>query len=117
MITAPRGWRIALAVLVAIWAAAMVLVLSRPARSQTMRMQAMACAPRADVLAGLRGRFSEDPVAIGLSNAGGVVEVLASADGATWTLIVTDPQGVTCLMAAGEFWEAATPHADPGQPM
>ncbi len=68
--------------------------------------QAM-CAARSDLLTNLKGQFSEAPVAIGLTNTGGVVEVLASPEGDTWTIIVTDPQGTSCLMAAGAYWQAA----------
>jgi hypothetical protein len=73
-----------------------------PASAQAPAM----CAARADIVANLQGKFSEAPVAIGLDNGGGVVEVLASPDGGTWTIIVTDTHGVSCLMAAGEYWEA-----------
>jgi hypothetical protein len=66
----------------------------------------MVCSKRADLLSNLKSQFAEAPVAIGLANTGGVVEVLASPGGATWTIIVTDPEGVSCLMAAGAYWES-----------
>ena len=44
---------------------------------------------------------------------GGVVEVLAaSEDASTWTIIVTMPNGVSCLLASGQHFEmlqGATP--------
>jgi len=67
----------------------------------------MACGKRDDILQRLSGKFSEAPVAMGLSNTGGVIEVLSSAEGGTWTIILTEPGGLTCLLAAGEFWEVA----------
>lgn len=82
------------------------VVLPVSARAQMAQMQMM-CAARADIVTNLQGKFSESPVALGLDNSGGVVELLASPDGGTWTIIVTDPQGTSCLMAAGEFWEMA----------
>lgn len=82
------------------------LTLPATTRAEMAQMQ-MPCGARSDVITGLQGKFSETPVAIGLSNNGGVVEVLASPDGGTWTIIVTDPQGISCLMATGEYWEAA----------
>ena len=81
------------------------ITLSAPAQAQMMPQ--VVCAARADVMSNLQGKFSEAPVAIGLANTGGVVEVLTSPDGGTWTIIVTDPNGMSCLMAAGEFWAAA----------
>ncbi len=43
---------------------------------------------------------------MGLANNGGVIEVLSSGSGNTWTIIITMPNGVTCLLAAGEGWES-----------
>lgn len=65
------------------------------------------CADRGDIVKRLAGKYSETPTSIGLANSGGIVELLTSADGNTWTLIVTDTQGVSCLMAAGQYWEQA----------
>jgi hypothetical protein len=31
--------------------------------------------------------------------------VLTSDDGATWTIIVSMPNGMSCLLAAGEDWQ------------
>lgn len=98
------------------FAALVAVFLCLPANAQMAQMQMM-CAPRADIITNLQGKFSENTVALGLDNSGGVVELLASPDGETWTIIVTDPQGTSCLMAAGEFWESARKRAEPGQPM
>ncbi len=49
--------------------------------------------------------YSEIPVAMGLASNGGVIEVLASENG-SWTLLVTMPDGTSCVLAAGESWEA-----------
>lgn len=67
----------------------------------------MACAERSDILSRLDGQYSEVPVAMGLANNGGVIEVLSSPDGNTWTIIVTDTHGMSCLLAAGEYWGPA----------
>ena len=44
----------------------------------------------------------EAPVAVGVTNNGGLVEVLSTGDGNTWSMIITSPQGISCLVAAGE---------------
>lgn len=49
-------------------------------------------------------KYQEAPVAVGVANVGGLVEVLATSDGATWTIIVTRPDGWACAVAAGEGW-------------
>lgn len=74
------------------------------------------CGKRTDLLKHLASRFSEAPVASGVTENGGMVEVLASNDGATWTLLVTVPGGLTCLLAAGEGWEnlPRIAQSDPG---
>lgn len=62
------------------------------------------CETRADVLKALAGKYTERPVSIGLASNGAVVEVLASSEG-TWTIIMTMPWGLSCLLAAGDHWE------------
>lgn len=63
------------------------------------------CTGRAEILSHLKGKYHEAPVAMGLANNGGVIEVLASEHGNSWTIIITMPNGQSCLIAAGESWE------------
>ncbi len=46
---------------------------------------------------------------MGLASSGGVIEVLTNDKSSSWSIIVTMPSGVTCLVAAGEGWEALQP--------
>ncbi len=62
------------------------------------------CNERDDVLALLAKKYKETPIAAGVTNTGGLVEVLSDEKGGTWTIIVTTPQGMSCLVAAGEGW-------------
>lgn len=62
------------------------------------------CNERDNVLELLAKKYKETPVAEGMTNTGGLVEVLTTDDGSTWTMIVTSPQGMSCLVAAGEGW-------------
>ena len=64
------------------------------------------CNDRAKVIDLLAQKYKEAPVASGVTNNGGLVEVLTDHKGGTWTIIVTTPQGVSCLVAAGEGWRA-----------
>ena len=64
------------------------------------------CSERDNVIKRLASEYSEVPVAMGLANNGGVIEVLAGKEGETWTILVTMPNGVACLIAAGQHWEA-----------
>jgi hypothetical protein len=74
----------------------------------------MACSQRDDVLHQLGDKYKEAPSAVGLvANNGGLIEVLTSDNGATWTIIVSMPNGTSCLLAAGENWQAVE-HAAQG---
>ena len=64
----------------------------------------MMCGERTKVIAGLAQGYSETPTSMGLTSNGAVVEVLSSPSG-SFTIIVTQPNGLTCLMASGEDWE------------
>ncbi len=67
--------------------------------------ETMACTERKAAIRYLEGNFSEAPVAMGLTNTGAVLEVLTSDAGRSWTMLVTMPDGNTCLVAAGEAWK------------
>ena len=43
---------------------------------------------------------------MGLANNGGVIEVLRATDQATFTIIIPMPDGISCMIAAGESWES-----------
>ncbi len=74
------------------------------AAPQPAPTQPMACRPHDEVIEHLAWRYGEAPVALGVTNKGALVELLSKPDGGTWTLIVTTPQGMSCLVAAGEGW-------------
>ena len=63
------------------------------------------CAPQEIFLEGLLEKFNEAPIAAGVTSTGSLVEVLTSGKGETWTIIVTSPQGTSCLVAAGDGWQ------------
>lgn len=63
------------------------------------------CAPRADVVAHLGQKYSETRRSMGLAANSTVMEVFASEATGTWTITVTTPQGITCLIASGQSFE------------
>ena len=67
------------------------------------------CGERSDVLEFLSKKYNEAPVAAGVTNTGGLVEVLTDSRSGTWTIIVTSPQGISCFVAAGEGWRDSIP--------
>ena len=64
------------------------------------------CTERKAAIRHLEGKFSEVPEAVGLTNTGAMLEVLTSDAGRSWTILITTPDGTTCLIAAGEAWRA-----------
>ena len=78
--------------------------LAAPVAALAVVQRAPACNPRANVLKVLARRFGEALVATGLTSKGSMIEVLRASDGGTWTIIVTFPNGVSCLVASGKGW-------------
>ena len=68
------------------------------------------CGPHADLVKALSDKFGETPSATALTNAGGLLEVLAANDGSTWTILLSRPDGLSCVVAAGEDWQDKPDH-------
>jgi len=79
--------------------------------TQWAAAETMTCTERKAAIRHLASKFSEAPVAMGLTNTGAVLEVLASDAGGSWTILITMPDGTACLIAAGEAWSKVTPVA------
>lgn len=45
---------------------------------------------------------------IGLTDGGLLLEVFVSPGG-TWTILMTTPEGLACLLASGQSWESLPP--------
>lgn len=72
---------------------------------QAQATERLQCGPHKDVVAQLAIKYSEQPVAVGVSESGQLIEILAHQDGSTWTVIATTPQGLSCILIAGEAWQ------------
>lgn len=64
------------------------------------------CGARDALVAQLTDKYGETRRSIGLAANNAVIEVFAAADGGTWSITVTMPDGTTCLVASGEGFEA-----------
>ena len=73
--------------------------------------QNMLCAQREMVLDELTGRYGEEVRGMGLAHQNRIVEVFVSEETGTWTITVTSPNGMTCLMAAGQHFATMEPSA------
>lgn len=72
------------------------------------------CGTRDGVERTLLQNYQESPIFTGVTHNGGLVIVLATESGSTWSILVASPQGVACLVAAGENWRPMD--AAPGEP-
>ena len=63
------------------------------------------CGPREAVVARLAEGYGETRQSMGLGANNAVVEVFASDETGSWTITVTMPNGMTCLVASGQAFE------------
>ena len=62
------------------------------------------CMPHDDFRVELHRNFSESPVAIAIASNGALIELYAKRDRSSWTLVMTRPAGISCVLVAGEEW-------------
>lgn len=63
------------------------------------------CGDRSKLVDSLSKKYAEEPVAVGVTSNGGVIEILKSPHGESWTILFTYPSGPSCLVATGEAWQ------------
>ena len=66
------------------------------------------CKERDILVSQLSQKYGEVPVAIGVAD-GALIELLTARDGMTWTIILTSPKGMSCLVASGDGWRLLAP--------
>ncbi len=76
------------------------LAATAPVNAQTRN-----CAERDTVVERLSDGYGESRQSIGMGANNSVVEVFASLETGTWTITVTMPNGITCLVASGQSFE------------
>lgn len=59
---------------------------------------------RSSLVKMLDERFSERAVALGLASNGGLIEVFATGNGSTWTMLLTMPSGESRVLGEGSNW-------------
>jgi hypothetical protein len=78
--------------------------LTTAAAAAATTASAQSCGDREHVVARLGSVHAEHLVAAGLQDEGHVMEVWASQGGATWTILLTRADGVTCIVGTGNVW-------------
>ncbi|PKQ11623.1 MAG: hypothetical protein CVT70_12830 [Alphaproteobacteria bacterium HGW-Alphaproteobacteria-1] len=69
--------------------------------------QTVACLPRAALIERLEGRYKEQLAGGGLQSPQQLLEVWASDQTGSFTVFVTRPDGVACVVATGQHWNSA----------
>lgn len=75
-----------------------------------------ACTERASIASFLDEAFAERSAATGVGVDGRLFEIFIAPDGSTWTFVVTDSRGVSCVLTAGRNWSARSVSEGAGAP-
>lgn len=91
------------------------LLLAAGAEAQTAAPGTLPpCYDYREIARELGTKYEEAPVSLGLQTNGNLLQVFASARSGTWTIVSLMPNGLACVLAAGEDWEPLEPKtADP----
>ena len=67
------------------------------------------CAPRDSLIEHLKDRYSERLIMRGFIDESQLLEVYATPDAVTWTLVLVRADGVACMLATGRNLENVIP--------
>lgn len=73
-------------------------------QSATAVTETQICGSRQDIVEQLGMQFAETQKAVGLLGEDAMIEIFVSDQG-SWTILTTDVNGISCMMAAGEAWD------------
>lgn len=65
------------------------------------------CMARGDLIDTLSKKYSETLIGGGLQNAQQLLEIWRSEKTGSFTVIVTNAEGLSCIVATGQHWQAA----------
>ena len=70
---------------------------------------AMSCAPRDDMVERLETQFKETLTARGLQNANALIEIFASPETGSYTVLLSRADGISCIVSSGTHWLTTKP--------
>ena len=73
--------------------------------TQVMAQSQRNCGPREAVIERLASNYCETRQSVGIGSNNAMVEVFASDETGSWTILVTMPTGQSCLVASGQSFE------------
>ena len=107
-----KSWKAAVYALASALASALMILLlvilftvsvawAQPPASEQNQL---VCGPRDSAVAELVGEFDERVIGRGLTQNGQAMIELFRSEAGSWTVIVTDANGVSCVVANGQVW-------------
>ena len=79
----------------------LLLTLALFAGSSSIVAAQMLCVERVDMLNRLASEYGEELIEVKMMEEYGLMEVLKSPTKGTWTLLLTKPGGISCVLATG----------------
>lgn len=73
------------------------------------------CVDREEAVNTLDKRYGERLYHQALTSKGNLLEVFINEEASTWTVVMSTPEGLSCLMSAGEDWTEVTPSVSQDQ--
>ena len=93
------------AVILAVLSLVLCLLVLAPTPGHAQQPQPQkACGERTKIIEHIAKKYKEVPRAMAITGANTFLEIFVSPSG-TWTTLITDVTGKTCLVASGEGWE------------
>ncbi len=80
----------------------LLLALALFAGSSSIVAAQMLCVERVDMLNRLASEYGEELIEVKMMEEHGLLEVLKSPTKGTWTLLLTKPGGISCVLATGK---------------
>ncbi len=80
----------------------LLLALALFAGSSSFVAAQMLCVDRVDMLNRLASEYGEELIEVKMIEDHGLLEVLKSPTKGTWTLLLTKPGGISCVLATGK---------------
>lgn len=87
----------------ALLSAALLLAVTASADAQAMGP----CLPHGQAVTKLGQQYGEHQVGIGIGSKGSSVIELFVAESGTWTILMTQTNGMSCITASGDNWSAS----------
>ena len=66
----------------------------------------MPCHDYQTIVETLDKRYGETPASLGLQTNGNMLQVFASSESGSWTILSVAPSGIGCIVAAGRHWQS-----------